>query len=395
MLHAQLTCLRCKDKAYMNTNGKDSPIFDFYATKKNSNELIENNTKAIEHYQKTSNKLQILVLETDEKSACTLTAILKFKYDVYCVADPATALDILAKHKIALIISDQALPLLSIDGAEFLLKAKVISPNTSRILIAGQLDFAKAKSSLKKGDVFRVIKKPWDNNRFIELIEQAIELFLENSGGFANAAAQLQKNAPNIDKEVKITPSIPASANVVIIKSEDPALFEEIKQSYSETAHFIHAEDKDAVINILETTLSKTLVYSFEQKNTLEQPEAEFLSQLKQELPHLSIIALLNKDRASYQNILNLINDKTLFCYLPTTNKVDQICQQISQAVELATKLYTGPLLLKWPPAEKFDIPEEKQGMELFTTKLNAIKSKVIGTALSGFNSLKKLWKKD
>lgn len=373
-----------------------SQVFDFHKRKKESEQISEDNTNLQEILAKieSSQKLKIVIFDIDVKAMNALSSILKPQYDVYCVTDPLEAFKIISTKKIALVISDQALPNMNISGVDFLLKAKKIAPNTSRILLAGPLDFGKAKLSLEKGDVFKLIKKPFEDNRLLEFVNAALELYLEQSGSLANAAAQLQQNSPNFDKEITITKTIPASANPVLVKCSSNEMFEEIKANYKDKALFIRAEDRKAAIKVLETTIVKAVIYFFERTNILEDHETIFLSQVKRELPHLSIIAVVNKDKTNYQDIINLLNEKIIFSYFPFNTRSEKICQQLPSAIDQATRLYTGPIYLRWPPLERVEEVEEEE--VALADKLTDISSKVKEGFLSGIRSVKNLFgKKD
>ncbi|UYZ84147.1 response regulator [Entomomonas sp. E2T0] len=385
----------------MSQQEQDSPqVFDFHKRKKGSEQVSEDDSNLNANLQEilakveSSQKLKIVIFDIDVKAMNALSSILKPQYDVYCLTDPLDALKIIGTKKIALVISDQALPNMNILGVDFLLKAKKIAPNTSRILLAGQLDFGKAKLSLEKGDVFKLIKKPFDDNRLLEFVNAALELYLEQSGSLASAAAKLQKNSPNFDKEITIAKTIPASANPVLVKCSSDEIFEEIKASYTGKALFIRAEDRKSAIKVLETTIVKAVIYFFERANILEDHETIFLSQVKRELPHLSIIAVVNKDKTNYQDIINLLSEQIIFSYFPFNTRAEKICQQLSPAIDKATRLYEGPIYLKWPPPERVEEVEEEE--VALADKLTDISSKVKEGFLSGIRSVKNLFgKKD
>lgn len=376
---------------------KSAGVFDFYSPKKEDVVKILEDAKTNPDSKTTfsnNNKLKILIVEDDVKTINFLSSSLKRNYDVYSTKNLIEALKLSTQQKIALVISDQAVPNAGMTGVEFMDRVKKLSPATSRILLANPIDFGNAKLALKPGDVFRLFKKPFNPNRLLEVIDEATMAYLEQSGSLAIAAERLQKHAPNINKEIKITPTISASANAVIIKCENESLFEEIKANYSGTAHFLHAKDKETTIKILENTITKAIIYCFEHTNIIEEPETLFISQIKQELPHLTIIALVNKEKANYQDIMSLINQNIIYSYLPSTANIEKICQQLGAALALANKLYTSPILLKWPPAEKLDASKNEE-KETLSNKLNEVSSKITDKLKYGFLSLKKLLDKE
>lgn len=369
-------------------------VFDFHNRSKKPAQNAEDETTLQEILAKveSSNRLKIVLLDVDVKAMNALSAILKPRYDVYCTSNPLIALKVIKTKKIALVISDQALPNVNTLGADFLLRVKKIAPDTSRILLAGELDYGKAKLSLEKGDIFRLLKKPIEDSRLLEVVDAAIELFLEQSGSLANAAAKLQQHSPNLAKEIEVTKTIPASANPVLIKCSSDEMFEQIKTNYAGKALFIRAQDRSSAIKVLETTIIKTVVYFFERTNILEDHETVFLSQIKRELPHLTIIAVVNKDKTDYQSLMALLNEKVIFSYFPFNSKPEKISQQLSPAIELASKLYEGPIYLKWPPPERVEEVVEEEGA--LAEKLTEVTTKVKDGLLSSFRSIKGLFDK-
>lgn len=379
----------------MSQPNQDPPqVFDFHNRSKKPLQSAEDETNLQEILAKveSSNRLKIVLLDVDIKAMNALSAILKPRYDVYCTSNPLIALKVINTQKIALVISDQALPNLNTLGADFLLRVKKIAPYTSRILLAGQLDYGKAKLSLEKGDVFRLLKKPIEDNRLLEVVDAAIELYLEQSGSLASAAARLQQQSPNFAKEIEVTKTIPASANPVLIKCTSDEMFEQIKANYTGKALFIRAQDRSSAIKVLETTIIKTVVYFFERTNILEDHETVFLSQVKRELPHLTIIAVVNKDKTDYQALMAMLNEKVIFSYFPFNTKPEKISQQLSPAIESATKLYTGPIYLKWPPPERVEETVEEEGA--LAEKLTEVTTKVKEGFLSGLRSIKNIFDK-
>ncbi len=378
----------------MSRSDQNPPeVFDFYKRKKAKDEIenevsIEKNDLDKVH---ASKKIQIVILDLDTKAMSALSSLLKPRYDVHCCTSPSNALRLLSTKKIALIISEQAFPNLSILGSDFLKQAKKIAPFTARILLAGQLDFGKAKYSLEKGDVFKLIKKPFDNNRMLELIDSAVESYLENSGSLAAAAAKMQQHAPNITKQVELKKTVSPSSNPVIIQCDDSAFFEEVKENYIDKAFFIHTKNKDETIKVLESTVVKTLVYCFSNMRFQEEQEILFLEQIKSELPHLTIITVMNKDKMNYQQIMNLLTNKIIFNYLPFNTKPEKLYQQISAAIEMSNRLYVAPVYLVWPPLERVE-PEPEE--ETISEALKDVSLKVKEGVLSGIETVKGFFKK-
>ena len=82
------------------------------------------------------------------------------------------ALDILKKNDIAAIISDNLMP--GMNGIEFLLKAKTLSPDSVRIMLTGCNDIKSAINAINRGEVYKFITKPWDNDELRNVVFEAV-----------------------------------------------------------------------------------------------------------------------------------------------------------------------------------------------------------------------------
>ena len=74
-----------------------------------------------------------------------------------------------------LIISDNRLP--DISGIDFLVKVKRLYPDTIRILITGYPGLDSAIEAINKGQVYRYITKPWENEELKLIVKQALDYY--------------------------------------------------------------------------------------------------------------------------------------------------------------------------------------------------------------------------
>jgi DNA-binding NtrC family response regulator len=74
-----------------------------------------------------------------------------------------------------LIISDNLLS--DISGIDFLTKVRQAYPDTIRILITGYPDLDSAIEAINKGQVYRYITKPWENEELKLMIKQALDYY--------------------------------------------------------------------------------------------------------------------------------------------------------------------------------------------------------------------------
>ncbi|MBU0503801.1 MAG: response regulator [Candidatus Omnitrophota bacterium] len=74
-----------------------------------------------------------------------------------------------------LVISDNRLP--DFSGIDFLIKVKHLYPDTIRILITGYPDLESVIHAINKGQVYRFITKPWDNEEVKIIVKQALDFY--------------------------------------------------------------------------------------------------------------------------------------------------------------------------------------------------------------------------
>jgi FixJ family two-component response regulator len=83
------------------------------------------------------------------------------------------ALDILRERPACVIISDYRMP--EMTGVEMLAHAKDIVPDSVRIILSGYADTHSVVEAINKGEVYRFLAKPWDDQELLTVIRQSIE----------------------------------------------------------------------------------------------------------------------------------------------------------------------------------------------------------------------------
>lgn len=79
------------------------------------------------------------------------------------------------RFSVSLIVSDQRMP--QMEGVEFLSRAKEISPDTTRVMLTGYADINAVTAAVNKGEIFRYITKPWEDETLLSVIKQGIEQY--------------------------------------------------------------------------------------------------------------------------------------------------------------------------------------------------------------------------
>jgi len=131
-------------------------------------------------------------------------------FEVVTASRPAEALELLRTEKPFQVIgSDYRMP--EMNGAEFLQHAREISPHSYRLLISAVEEFSIAVEAVNRGEIHRLIPKPWDRDELIQLVRSAAEDYHLRARYQEMAALLQQKNAAleaaNRDLEARVSES--------------------------------------------------------------------------------------------------------------------------------------------------------------------------------------------
>jgi putative two-component system response regulator len=85
------------------------------------------------------------------------------------------ALELLKNSPVSVIITDNLMP--GMTGIEFLQRAKVLSPDSMRIMMTAHADLRAAVDAINKGEVLRFVIKPWENEQFKTIIISSIDRY--------------------------------------------------------------------------------------------------------------------------------------------------------------------------------------------------------------------------
>lgn len=96
-------------------------------------------------------------------------------YKLLFASNAPEALDLLARHPVAVVISDFRMP--GMDGIQFLDRVRVLYPNTVRLVLSGYSDIKVVTDAINRGAVFRFLHKPWDNRELLESVRAAFARF--------------------------------------------------------------------------------------------------------------------------------------------------------------------------------------------------------------------------
>lgn len=124
----------------------------------------------------TSVKRHTLLIVDDEAEVLTsLRALFRRDYHVLCAERGALGLEMLRRHDVHVVVSDQRMPDMS--GTDFLAKVAEEFPEIIRLMITGYADLDSVIDAINRGHVFRYIAKPWDPADLALAVRQAAEQY--------------------------------------------------------------------------------------------------------------------------------------------------------------------------------------------------------------------------
>lgn len=124
-------------------------------------------------------KEKILIIDDDEHILKTCERLLRSKdYHCFVFSSARKALENAELIQPAVVVADQRMP--EIEGTVLLEMIRRTMPFTIRIIMTGYADLNAIISNINNGNIFKFIKKPWDDLSFLNEIEKAIEQYRMN-----------------------------------------------------------------------------------------------------------------------------------------------------------------------------------------------------------------------
>jgi CheY-like chemotaxis protein len=118
----------------------------------------------------------ILTVDDDPHVLSSLRRLLSREgYRVLAATSGAEGLELLKSNAVALIISDQRMP--AVIGAEFLARARLVSPHSMRIMLTGYAELEAAAQAINEGGIHFYFRKPWDDDQLRLAVRQLLDRF--------------------------------------------------------------------------------------------------------------------------------------------------------------------------------------------------------------------------
>ena len=284
-------------------------------------------------------KAHLLFVDDEERIVNLLRTMFRAQYEVHTATSGQQALDIIAAHRIDVIVSDQRMP--GMAGIELLSEVRKRSPATMRILLTGYSDLTAIVGSVNDGEVFRFINKPWDHDEIKGIIADAAEAACAT----AEVVVQALEQAP-----AEVLDGERPELLLLDDSSGDRLAMEQIvSQVYT-----IHgASSIPAALKILEQSDIGVIVAEARVGGS---DTGELLRILKQHYPSITTVILTKSADADL--VIKLINGAQIFRFATKPIRAGSFQLAISAAMREHLRLRANPTLSKRHRVEPSRDPE-------------------------------------
>jgi response regulator RpfG family c-di-GMP phosphodiesterase len=124
----------------------------------------------------TDCELNLLCVDDEQGILRSLKRLLRSEsFGVLSASSGAEALELLASESIQVIVADQRMPDMS--GTRLLEKVKEEHPDVIRVVLSGFADVTSILESINRGEVFRYLAKPWNDDELKTMLRQCFAQF--------------------------------------------------------------------------------------------------------------------------------------------------------------------------------------------------------------------------
>jgi serine/threonine-protein kinase len=288
-------------------------------------------------------KARVLFVDDDERILNALRTLFRGQYHVFTAENGPLAIEFVKRFGIHVVVSDQRMPQMT--GVELLREVKAISPNTVRMLLTGYSDLAAIVGSINDGEVFRFVRKPWDNEEMQGTIADAVAIALD----LAAKPPSPTRAGRRID------------ASVLVIDSS-PALSEGLKSVMGDVATVRLVANPDDAVKALETEEVALIVADL----AVGQEGLVTLFKLLK-AQHPEILSILVAENSDAELVIELINQAQIFRYLDKPIPVRQLRAHVNAALNRYHEFMDQPALVRAQrPAESVQARASLWGARLF-----------------------------
>lgn len=305
-------------------------------------------------------KAKLLFVDDEERVINLLRMMFRAEYEVFTTTSGHEALQIVAQHRIDVIVSDQRMPQML--GIELLGEVRKRSPGTMRILLTGYSDLSAIVGSVNDGEVFRFINKPWDHEEIKGTIADAV------------AAARATRDAAQ-----QPAPS-PAAAPVVgagelpelLLLDDSPADRQSMAQLFTKDYKVHGASTIQEALKVLEQRDIGVIVA---EASVGGADTGQLLRILKQQYPAITTVMLTSSADADL--VIKLINQAQIFRFATKPIRAGAFQLAVSAAMKEHRRFRANPVLVKRHLVAASREPENSSLVASVVQSLSGLRSRL------------------
>ena len=117
----------------------------------------------------------VLLVDDEEMVLTSVRAYLTLEteFTIHAYSEPEEAVKFLQSNPVDVVVSDYLMPRMS--GIQFLMKARELQPEVSRVLLTGHADKHSAIQAINDVGLYQYVEKPWDNAQLLMVVTNGIE----------------------------------------------------------------------------------------------------------------------------------------------------------------------------------------------------------------------------
>lgn len=277
---------------------------------------------------------RLLCVDDEPLVLNALMRLFRQHYEVGIATSGAQALQLMSTLPFDVVISDQRMP--GMNGVELLGRIREQHPRTMRILLTGYADLQATLDAVNRGEVYRYVTKPWDNDQLRLVVQQAM-VAAQTSTPTATrptASSATARSALNV-----VSDNAGAQVSVLVL-DPDPALTALVRQ-IAPQRRIVSATTLDEAATALEqdTQLGVLITEARVGRDEL----VGILAALREARPALtSIVAARHTDA---EQVIRLINQGQIYRYIGKPVPADRLATELNGAIRRHMGLRAAPQL--------------------------------------------------
>jgi len=124
---------------------------------------------------KEDNKINVLYVDDEVGNLSAFKASYRRNYNIFLAESAKEGRKLLGENDIHIVLTDQRMP--DITGVDFLKSIIQDFPDSIRILVTGYTDIGVIKEAINKGQIYKYVEKPWENDYLKMIIDKAFEVY--------------------------------------------------------------------------------------------------------------------------------------------------------------------------------------------------------------------------